>query len=192
MDSGAQGDLPTPPAGAAAAELGALYSWSPAGVDAGDGAGVRIAKILAGRMDLDRFGTYRSPLDGLGDAVRVGDYLVAIDGRPIDATTSPQELLAGKAEQVVTLEVNATPSRVGARALQVTTIGSQGGLLYQDFLARTKGYVAEQTGGRVGYVHVFDTNSQGPTDFFREFMAQSDKVALIVDARWNRGGNTQS
>lgn len=180
----ASGDLPAPPSGPAAAELGALYSWH--------GAGVRITKILAGRMDLDRYGTYRSPLDEVGDAVRVGDYLVAIDGRPIDATTSPQELLLGKAEQVVTLEVNATPSRVGARTLQVTTIGSQGRLLYLDFIARTKRYVAEQTGGRVGYVHVFDTNSQGPTDFFREFVAQSDKAALIVDARWNRGGNTQS
>jgi tricorn protease len=48
--------------------------------------------------------------------------------------------------------------------------------------------VEKATGGRVGYVHVRDTAGPGMADFKRYFFPQVDKEAMIIDERFNGGG----
>jgi len=48
--------------------------------------------------------------------------------------------------------------------------------------------VDQATGGRVAYVYVPNTSTQGCTYFKRYFYPQSDKEAIIVDERFNGGG----
>ena len=45
-----------------------------------------------------------------------------------------------------------------------------------------------QTNGRVAYVYVPDTGNGGFTSFNRYFFAQVGKEAVIVDERFNKGG----
>jgi tricorn protease len=49
--------------------------------------------------------------------------------------------------------------------------------------------VDEATGGRVAYVYVPDTATQGLTYFKRYFFPQADRDAIIVDERFNGGGD---
>ncbi|CAN5493484.1 S41 family peptidase [soil metagenome] len=178
------GDIRVRPASPAPASLGLLLSW--------DGHGARINDVIHGRKDIEYFGSLVSPMDVLGDAVRVGEYVVAIDGTAVAPSTNPLRLLLGKAGKDVLVEVNATPARAGARRYTVRAIGSDGGLLYRRFLERSQSYVDRVGAGRIGYVHVFDTNSQGINAFANAFFSQNDREAFIVDARWNRGGSAQS
>ena len=46
----------------------------------------------------------------------------------------------------------------------------------------------QKTGGRVGYIYVPNTGVDGQNDLVRQFMGQYDKDALIIDERWNGGG----
>ena len=49
-------------------------------------------------------------------------------------------------------------------------------------------YVSEKSGGRLAYVHVPDTANGGHTMFKRYFYPQSQRAGLILDERFNRGG----
>ena len=49
--------------------------------------------------------------------------------------------------------------------------------------------MAELSGGRIAYIHVPNTSTQGANEFARGYRAQTDKEALIVDERDNGGGN---
>ena len=46
----------------------------------------------------------------------------------------------------------------------------------------------EETNGQIGYIYVPSTGIDGQTELERQFMAQYDKKGLIVDERFNNGG----
>jgi tricorn protease len=52
--------------------------------------------------------------------------------------------------------------------------------------------VARASGGRIGYLHIFDFGINGYNELEQQFTGQIDKEALIFDARWSNGGWTGS
>lgn len=155
-------------------------------VGEGDAKAYRIAKIYEGApWDSDA----RGPLSQPGVNVKEGDYLLAVDAIPVRTDRDPWAALAGKADRVVTLTVSDKPSLDGsAREVLVKTIGSESGLRYRAWIERNRAYVEEKSGGKVGYVYVPNTGTDGQDDLFRQFYGQREKAALIIDERWNGGG----
>src|SRR6185503_2073809 len=74
------------------------------------------------------------------------------------------------------------------RTVKLAPAGDEMALRYLDWIAGNRARVARATGGRCGYVHVPDTERGGMAVFARQFFAQIDREALIVDIRYNRGG----
>jgi len=62
-------------------------------------------------------------------------------------------------------------------------------LRYRDWVEHNRSHVAEQTGGSVGYIHIPDMQASGFSEFHRSWRFEVDKDGLIVDVRFNRGGN---
>src|SRR5258708_20117339 len=58
----------------------------------------RIAKIFAGENEEER---YRSPLTEVGVDVHVGDYVLAINGRELEAGTDPYQFLPSSPNQAL-------------------------------------------------------------------------------------------
>ncbi|MBZ0088860.1 MAG: PDZ domain-containing protein, partial [Thermoanaerobaculia bacterium] len=106
----------------------------------------QLAKIYRGDNEEAK---YRAPLTEVGVDAREGDYVLAIDGVELTATTNPYQLLRHKTDPV-TLTLNAKPSFEGARKVTYRPIDDEGGLLYLDWIAGNRKRVAEATGGRVG------------------------------------------
>ena len=150
-----------------------------------DGA-YRIAKIYeGGPWDVDA----RGPLSQPGVDVKEGDYLLAVNRVPVDASKDPWAAFQSLAGQVVTLTVSEKPELDDdAREVVLKLIGGEGGLRYRAWVEKNRAYVDEKTGGRVGYIHVPDTGVGGQTELYRQFYGQRDKEALIFDDRWNGGG----
>ena len=48
--------------------------------------------------------------------------------------------------------------------------------------------VDKATGGKVGYIYVQSTGVDAQNELMRQFMAQWKKDGLIIDERWNSGG----
>ncbi len=150
-----------------------------------DGA-YRIADILRGAdWDTD----HRSPLDQPGLDVDAGDWLLAINGVPLDADRDPWAALIGAVGRPVTITVSATPTLDDeARTVIVTPIANEAALRYRAWVEHNRRIVAERTDGRIGYIHVPDTGINGQNELFRQFFGQRHLAGLIIDERWNGGG----
>ena len=146
----------------------------------------RIAAILEGDNQEDR---YRSPLTEVGVEVAIGDYVLAIDGQPLEAGDSPYRLLQHKGGDPVTLTVNTKPTVDGARKVVYHPVGSEQSLRYFGWVAANRRKVADMTDGAVGYLHIPDMGSDGIREFIRWYYPQIKKQGLVIDVRGNGGGN---
>jgi tricorn protease len=145
----------------------------------------RIKRILRGApWDTE----VRSPLDRPGVDVREGDYLLAVDHAPIDVGKDPWAAFQGLAKKTVLLTVNSAPTLQGAREVLVETLEAEDRLRNLAWIEDNRRKVDEATKGRVGYVYVPDTGRGGQTDLVRQFIGQFQKEGLIVDERFNSGG----
>ncbi|HBB95861.1 MAG TPA: peptidase S41 [Blastocatellia bacterium] len=146
----------------------------------------RISKIFEGENEED---IYRSPLTEIGVNVKVGDYVLAIDGDELKPNDDPYRMLRNKADNPVSLTVNSKPTMEGSRVVSYRPITDEGNLIYLDWITRNRKRVDEATGGRVGYIHIPDMGANGIREFIKWYYPQIDKEALIVDVRANGGGN---
>lgn len=148
------------------------------------GGKVRFAKIYRGNSFEE---VRRGPLGDPGVDVRDGDYLLAIDGVAIGGN-DPNKFLVNKVNRGVKLTVNDKPSMEGARTVEVRPIASEAELRYIEWVEANRKKVAELSGGRIGYLHVPDTGTDGMIEFIKGYYSQSDKDAVIIDERFNGGG----
>lgn len=145
----------------------------------------RIKTILRG-ADWDA--QARAPLAQPGLKVKEGDYLLAVNRTPLDARTDPWAAFQGLAGKTVLLTVNDRPSLDGAREVTVETVASDYPLRYWAWIEANRSYVEKASGGRIGYIYVPDTGIGGQNDLVRQFRGQWDKAGLIIDERFNSGG----
>ncbi|MFT7678583.1 MAG: tricorn protease [Planctomycetota bacterium] len=148
---------------------------------------IRISKFIEGGIwDVDA----RGPLSRTGVDVNEGDYLLAVDGKALDASQDPWAAFLGKADKTVELTVSSLPTMDDtARRVRVKTLSSEANLRYRSWIESNRAAVEKASGGRVGYVYVPDTGQNGRNNFFRQLYGQAHLDALIVDERWNGGGS---
>ncbi len=130
----------------------------------------------------------RSPLDRPGVEVKEGDYVLAVNGAPIDASRDIWASFQGLADRTVQLTVNDKPTMEGARDVLVETLSDETRLRNLAWIESNRKKVEEATGGRVGYIYVPSTGIDGQDELVRMFYGQFMKEGLIVDERFNNGG----
>ncbi len=118
-----------------------------------------------------------------------GMYIFAVDGRPVHANENIHRLFQNKAGQEVALLLNDSPNPETAREVIVRTLRSESRLRYLDYLDRTRRYVQEHSDGQIGYVYLPDMSGPGLRDWGRDYYPQRRMPGLIIDDRWNGGGN---
>lgn len=151
-----------------------------------EGSAFKVARVLRG----DPADRIRSPLHEPEAAVRDGEYILAVNHQSFRADEPFEASLQGLAGKPVVLTVNGKPDKNGSREIVVTPIGlmDEAMLRYADWVRRNREYVAEKTGGKIGYVHIPDMGGRGLKEFDTWFYPQLDKEGMVVDARWNGGG----
>ncbi|MET8133895.1 S41 family peptidase [Streptomyces sp. NPDC006290] len=131
----------------------------------------------------------RAPLAAPGVAVRAGDAIVAVAGRPVDPVAGPAPLLVGTAGKPVELTIS--PSGGGdPRHAVVVPLADEEPLRYHAWVADRRAYVHERSGGRLGYLHVPDMVGSGWAQLHRDLRIEVAREGLVVDVRENRGGHT--
>lgn len=130
----------------------------------------------------------RSPLDEPGVDIKEGDYLLAVNDQPLDPGQEPYAAFQGLADKPVFLKINTEPNLTGAREVLVRTLASEARLRNLAWIEKNRKKVDDATGGKVGYVYVPDTGRHGQDELVRQFRAQFNKAGLIIDERFNSGG----
>jgi tricorn protease len=145
----------------------------------------RIAKIYRGHNQEEK---YRSPLTEVGVEAKVGDYLLAVDGIELKGDDNPYRLLQHKTDPV-TLTLNSSPTKEGARETTYEPVRSERSLRYLGWVLHNYDKVTEMTDGQVGYLHIPDMDEAGIAEWIKWFYPQERKRGLVVDAHSNGGGN---
>lgn len=144
-----------------------------------------------------------SPFGGPGVNVRVGDRLLAINGRRLGRRLSPGACLVNLAGEEVRLTV-AGPAGEGqeagpaasqakeaaaSRTVTVRSLRSEVAARYREWVEGNRRRVHTASGGRLGYLHIPDMGPRGYAEFHRGYLAEVDRQGLIVDVRFNHGGH---
>jgi tricorn protease len=144
----------------------------------------RIKKIYEGAV----WDSSRSPLKEPGVEVEEGDYLLSVNGLELDTSEDPWASFQGLAGEVVSLMINSEPNIADANEILVKPMSSDSRLRNLSWIEDNRRKVEEATGGRVGYIYVPDTGRNGQNELVRQFGGQMTKKALIIDERFNGGG----
>ncbi len=131
----------------------------------------------------------RAPLAEPGVDVRVGDYILAINGVELRAPDNIYRLLDGTANRQTVLTVNSQPTLEGARHVTVVPVGNEQGLRTRAWVEHNRRLVDQLSHGRLAYVYLPNTGQGGYASFNRYYFAQQDKQGVIIDERFNGGGS---
>jgi tricorn protease len=130
----------------------------------------------------------QAPLTQPGINVKVGDYILSVNGRDLPGSGNIYQAFENTAGTQVSLQVGPTPDGKGSRKVTVVPVESEENLRRLAWVEGNRRLVDEMTGGRVAYVHLPNTAGAGYTNFNRYYFAQVGKQAAIIDERFNEGG----
>lgn len=129
-----------------------------------------------------------APLTQPGVNVRVGDYLLEVNGRPLYGTDNIYAFFQNTAGKQVVLTVAANPHGANSREVTVVPVRHEMALRKQDWIEHNQKLVDKLSHGKLAYIYLPDTQAGGWTDFNRYFFSQIGKEGAIVDERFNHGG----
>ena len=130
----------------------------------------------------------KSPLMKAGVGIKEGDYIFAVNGINLSELNNPYEAFLNLAGETVELLYGKDKDIAKAKTVYVKTLTSETRLRNLEWIEKHRKRVAEATNGRVGYIYVPSTGFDGQRELARQFYAQFNKDALIIDERWNNGG----
>lgn len=148
--------------------------------------------------------------------LRPGDELLAVDEQPVSPRTNLDELLQYKVGRRVTLRVSSATAatsadlqppapaksrknRRGAPAGAPATTrdvvvrplsrDTEKALDYRQWVEERRAYVAKASGGRLGYVHMFDMSAGALAQLYLDLDTENlGRDGVVVDVRNNNGG----
>jgi tricorn protease len=130
----------------------------------------------------------RAPLLQPGAGVNEGEYLLAVNGREVRADESVYEHFDGTADKQTTIRVGPNADGTGARDVTVVPIPNERQLRNLAWVEANRKKVDQLSGGKVAYIYLPNTSTEGFARFNRYFFAQTDKQAAVIDERFNGGG----
>lgn len=123
--------------------------------------------------------------------IKVGDYLLSVDGTKIDGMTNLDELLENKVNRRVVISVSSVADKSNKREIVVKpiSVGAEKNLLYRQWVEDNRAYVTRISKNRLGYVHLPDMSSNSLSQMYVDLDAENEgKEAVIIDIRNNNGG----
>lgn len=145
----------------------------------------RFAKIYGGE---NWNPTFSAPLTQPGANVKVGDYLIAVNAHRLAATDDLYAAFSETAGKQTVITVAPRPDGSGGRDVTVVPVANEFPLRNLDWIENNRRKVDEMSGGKLAYVYLPDTGYGGFTNFNRYFFAQVGKAGVIIDERFNHGG----
>jgi Tol biopolymer transport system component len=130
----------------------------------------------------------------LGPAIlgglKAGDYILQVDGHAIDAHASVDALLDHTVGKRIALSVASLPTGAPHEVIvKPIDQATEKALRYRQWVEQRREYVAKASGGRLGYVHMFDMSAGALAQLHGDLDAENHaRQGVVVDVRNNNGG----
>ncbi len=131
---------------------------------------------------------YTSPLDVDYVKIKEGDYLLAINGQSVPVTENYLKCLVNQHQNHITLTTNSVPASEGAVETRIKPITDDYALRYKEWVDKNTRLVDEESGSKIGYIHLSGMGTWNLDIFRRYFEAYRYKEGIILDVRYNGGG----
>ena len=122
--------------------------------------------------------------------IKTGDYVLDIDGHEIKSGDNYWLPLNHAINDYVNVTVNSKPSKDGAREIRIKTVSSLRNIKYEEWVKKNRDYVEGLTDGQIAYVHIRSMNQSSLRRFENEINQFHNAKGIVVDIRYNGGGNT--
>jgi len=134
------------------------------------------------------------PADKEWISLKVGDYVLEIEGTPLRASENYEPLLNNLLNPYVDVKVAAAPAEGStapgeARTLRIRATGSVGEARYEEWVKGNRDFVDAASSGRIGYVHIRSMDQRSLDKFENEINQFWNKQGMVIDIRYNGGGN---
>jgi tricorn protease len=125
--------------------------------------------------------------------VSPGDYLLAIEGKPLKAGDDYWERLGRRLNRKVELTLNSAPKDEGAWKVKYEPVSMTvyGTLRYERWVKQRRETADKLSGGRVGYIHIKAMDAPSLARFRKDLAEFRHKEGLVIDERFNGGGNIE-
>jgi len=122
--------------------------------------------------------------------IKIGDFLVRVGGQTIGPRTNLDALLDHTIDRRVSIAVSSTAGGsthdVVVKPVNQTT---EKGLRYRQWVEQRREYVAKASGGRLGYVHMYDMSETALNQLLIDLDAENQsRDGVVIDVRNNNGG----
>jgi len=151
-----------------------------------ENSGFRIDYIY--KVDLD-YPDEKSPLDAPYLDVKAGDIITHVNGRSALSAMDIGELIRNQVKKQVRLSIKRGKD---SKDIIVTPIGNSFNLRYRDWEYGNRLYVKKESKESIGYLHLRAMSENDINQFYREFYPIFNRQGLIIDMRYNWGGNIDS
>lgn len=132
----------------------------------------------------------RSPFDRPGVDINEGDYIVGVNGTAINTSEEPYAAFDGLSENTISLSISKTGKVADAKnhIIKCLSQRQERTLRYHEWLESNRKMVEKLSNGKLGYIYMSNTSSQGQLELVKMFYGQLDKEGFIIDERFNGGG----
>lgn len=131
-----------------------------------------------------------SPADRISIDIRKGDELVAVNGERVDQKLNREKYFSSS---VAADELKLTFKRSGKEfdvKVHTESFSELRAQSYREWEMQRRDMVEQKTGGRVAYLHMQAMSDSDLSNFLTDMHTYAyDKDALILDLRYNNGGN---
>ena len=129
------------------------------------------------------------PADKEWITLAVGEYVLAIGGQDVKAGDNYWKILSTAVNAYVPVRVARTADGRDARTIRIASVTSLTDIKYEAWVANNRDAVERATNGRIAYIHIRAMNQPSLTRFQDEIDRFSNREGVIVDIRYNGGGN---
>jgi C-terminal processing protease CtpA/Prc len=177
--------------------VGELNS-SHSGINAPAGAAPVVGKLglRFDRKEFEQNGHLRiTEVISLGPAavsgLKTGEFILGVDGTPVSVTANLDELLSYKINRRVEIAVASDAAGKDRHIVAVRPVNqaTEKNLVYRQWVEANREYVAKASGGRLGYVHMFDMSEGALSQLYLDLDSENQsRDAVVIDVRNNNGG----
>ena len=144
------------------------------------GKGLKIAEVIE-----------KGPLDKKASKIKAGHIIEAINGQDLLPDQDFYQYLNRIAGKLTLLSVfDPQTNTRWEETVKPVTLGEENELYYQRWVENRRKETERLSGGKIGYVHVRGMNDPSMRVVIDEVLGKNfDKEAIVVDTRFNGGGN---
>ncbi len=157
---------------------------------------VYTTRYLGFELEPSEAGRYRvghiykaGPADKEWLGIARGDYVLAINGQELKSGENYERLMATAMNEYIPVRLAKSASGEGARTVRIASVTSLTDIKYEEWVATRREQVEKETNGDIAYVHIRSMNQPSLARFRNEIDQYSNKKGIIVDIRYNGGGN---